>query len=71
VRKLAKPSSVVAVVQAERLVGGDVDAGVLRGVLPPFLGFDDASVVAEGRLELVVGLFAQLVAVAQEQGGLG
>ena len=65
-----KAGKAFIVVQAEGLVGGDVDAGI-RGGVAAFLGSDDAGVVAESSLELGVRLFAQFVSVAQEQGGLG
>ena len=57
-------------VDAQRLIGGDVDARVGGGILAMF-GLDDAGVAAERSLELGVGLFAQLVTVAQKQRGLG
>ena len=60
----------VVVIQPQRLVGGDVDAGVAGGVAA-VLGFDDAGIVAEGGFELGVGLLAQFIAVAEKQRGFG
>ena len=56
------------VIQAERLVGGDMDAGILRTVAAA-LGADNTGVVAKSGFELAVGLCAQFVAIAQEQCG--
>ena len=63
--------TLVFVVQAQGLVGGNVNLGIFGGVLPA-LGFDDAhAAFGEGLAEFLPGLFAQFIAVAQEQGGLG
>ena len=58
------------VIKAECLVRGDVHSRVL-GSVAAFFSSDDACVVAKSRFEFGVGLLAQLVAVAEEQGRLG
>lgn len=67
-QKAGKP--VVLVVQPEGLISGDMDTGVGGGIAA-FFGLDDADVVAEGGLELGIGLLAQLVAVAEEERRFG
>ena len=56
------------IVQPQRLVGGDVDAGILRTVAAA-LGADNTGVVTKSSFEFGIGLCAQFVAVAQEQRG--
>ena len=60
----------IVVIQTERLVGGDMDPCVLRGVAAP-LRLHDAGVVTEGGLELVVGLLAKFIPVTQEERWFG
>jgi hypothetical protein len=55
----------IVVVQSQRLVGSDVDASILRGVLAVFC-FDDTGVVSKNSFQLGIGLPAQFVAVAEE-----
>ena len=47
-----------------------MNAGILRGILA-VLGLYDSRIVTECGLELVIGLRAQLVSIAEEEGGLG
>ena len=53
-------------IDAQRLVGGDVDAGVLR-VVACLLRYDFGGVCAEAVLQRCEALGAQFVAVAEEQ----
>lgn len=63
--------TLIFVVQAQGLIGGDVYLGILGCVLPAF-GFDDAhTAFGKGFAELLPGLLAQFVAVAQKQGWFG
>jgi len=55
---------VPAVVDAERLVGGDVDGRILGGVLARSVPFDDPGGVAEVVPQLAQGLRLQLEPVA-------
>jgi hypothetical protein len=61
---------VICVIEAERLVRGNVHLGILRGILSTF-GLDDAhAAFRKSFREFVPGLFAQFVAVAKEKRGL-
>lgn len=51
-------------------MAGNVHAGILRGILA-VLGPHDSGIVTKRGLELVISLFAQLVFIAKEEGGLG
>src|SRR4051794_31209086 len=63
---LGEEAGISCFVDTQRLVGGDVDARI-GGCIAATFGFDNARIVAEGRLELRVGLLTQFVPVTEEQ----
>ena len=70
---LAEEAGVVLVfiVQPQRLLGGDMDFGVLRRVVTALCLDDAHTAFGEGQAQFGPRLFPQLVTVAQKQGGLG
>ena len=62
---------VVCVVQAECLISGDMDLGILGGVFSAFCSGDTDTAFRKSFGEFSPCLFAQFITVAQEQRGLG
>ena len=58
------------VIQSEGLIGCNMNSGILGGIFASFC-FDNAGIVAEDGFEFIVGLLAQLVAVAQKERWFG
>ena len=58
------------IIQAQSLIGGNMDAGVL-GRIFTVAGFHNADVITKHCFQFGVGLFTQFIPVAQKQGGLG